>query len=102
MPFIGLAKNLGHKKITLYYSVKNKSEIINEKEFKTKISANFKFVLIESEKQGRLVARQVVSQNKNTDYLLCGPPAMVVQIKNDLQQLKVKPEKIISEEFFLR
>ena len=102
VPFIGLAKNLGHKKITLYYSVKNKSEIINEKEFKTKISANFKFVLIESEKQGRLVARQVVSQNKNTDYLLCGPPAMVVQIKNDLQQLKVKPEKIISEEFFLR
>ena len=102
VPFIGLAKTSSGKKIKLFYSVKSKDELINEKEWLSKSSANFQVVLIESDKQGRLTAEQLISKNKETEYLLCGPTGMTVNIKKELIKLNINPNKIISEEFFLR
>ncbi len=102
VPFVALAKIKSKKKIKLFYSVKTNYDLIKVKELIKKTSDKFQVKFIESDKQGRLKAEQVLSNNPNTEYLLCGPTGMVENIKNDLIKLKVKPKKIISEEFFLK
>ena len=102
VPFIGLVKNRKDKKITLYYSVRNRSDIINEKEIMENVSSNFKVIFIESNIQGRLTCDQVLCQSNSVKYLLCGPLSMVKSMKKGLLKLGVNPKNIISEEFYLR
>lgn len=101
-PFIGLAKEINNKKVTLFYSVKNKSEFINKVEFEKMQTDRFKVVFIESDTQGRLTADKIISLDKSVKYLLCGPPAMVESLKQGLLKLNVDKNNIILEEFFLK
>jgi len=102
-----LVKNQPKRKVTLYYSVRDRKEAVYETELKT-IKAkmrNLQIAIIETEKSGMLSGEKIIKHQKTTDsstkYLLCGPPGMQRAITTQLQELGVPARNIETELFSL-
>lgn len=66
---------------------------------------NFKLWEWESETKGRIGAKNImemVSDPTERQYIICGPTAMMHQIRNGLIEAGVKPERISLEDFALK
>jgi len=105
-PFLSMVKSLENAeyKIDLYYCVNNEKETIFFEEL-LKISQqnpNFRVVPFYSEKQGFINAefiQKISGELNNKEIFLCGPPAMMKNLKEQFLKLKVSRENIHSEEF---
>ena len=105
-PFLGMARTLAQTDYTvdLYYVVHEEKEAVYLKELQDLASANKKFRLfpVFTATQGRLTAESI--QKTSTDMLkkeffVCGPPAMMYALKNQLIKLPVPDDHIHTEEF---
>lgn len=106
-PFISMAKSLINNygySITLYYSVKNKDEVLYFNKLQ-KLSANglgLTFIPWYSQEKGRLSAKAINDLDSDLfkkDIYICGPPPMMKGLIDQLVQLRVKKSHIHSEEF---
>lgn len=104
-PFISMARSLEGNDYTvdLYYCVKKSDEVLLCEEWeeiaKTK---NIKVIPWCSEEKGRLSAKQISDLSSGLsqkDFLLCGPSAFVVDLKNQLISLNIKKKFIHFENF---
>lgn len=104
-PMIGMMSAISpKKKIDFYYSVPHKSEAIYLDKIRQQVSNVFKFKLWESEKEGRLTARNISKLSKNIKECLiymCGPIPMMEDLKSQFEELGVARDSIKSEEFKL-
>lgn len=110
-PFISMAKHLNSQKnnnykIDLYYCVRNKAEMIllNELVAMAENNNNFRILQHCSNEDGLINAKVVNEKSQglvNKDILVCGPPLMMKNLKEQFLQLGVKHNNIHSEEFSL-
>lgn len=109
-PFLSMARSLKkyqHKqKIYLYYCVNNEKEAVFIKDFLriSRQNPNFRIIPFYSEKQGRINANIIQKTSgslKGKEIFLCGPPAMMKNLRQQLLKLKVSIKNIHSEEFQL-
>lgn len=105
-PFLGMAATLVKTDYTvdLYYAVHAEKEAVYLKELSelAKKSKNFRLFPVFTVTQGRLTAE--VIQNATPDFLkkdffICGPPAMMYSLREQLVKLGVQDSHIHTEEF---
>jgi len=108
-PFISIlrdlrAKNkLGNNK--LIFANKTKKDIILEDEFRDMLGKNFINILSEEETErydNGHISEDFIKKNAaslNSNFYVCGPPAMMDAMEEQLDNLKVDKKKIITEEF---
>lgn len=106
-PFVSMAKSLENNpdyEISLYYSVKNKSEAL----YFDKLSqiatqgVGLKFIPWYSQESGRLTAKTITDQEdgiNDKEIFICGPPPMMKGFIDQFKKLGVKNSRIHSEEF---
>jgi len=107
-PFIGMAEDLKDKKnknkIILFYSVRQKEDLVGLESFKEIENQNntFKIIPWASNDQGRLTIENItkeVGKLKNKEYYLCGPEQFKDAITQGLIEQGVKKDNIYSEDF---
>lgn len=107
-PFLSMARSLENfeYQIDLYYCVNREKEAIFLEEL-LKISLqnpNFRVIPFYSEKQGFInanIIQEISGDLFRKEILLCGPPAMIKNLKEQFLKLKVARKNIHSEEFQL-
>ncbi len=110
-PFLSMAQTLGSGpyNIDLYYSVKTASELIDldtlaihQSNLPGQVFRTFPFI---TETYKSYLSAGIIKKNSGNldkrDFLLCGPPGMMQEIKKQLIKLGVKETRIHSEEFSL-
>jgi ferredoxin-NADP reductase len=108
-PFIAILRNLHHEHKTgnnqLIFSNKTVKDIILKDEFENMLGTNFintitneKTDKYDNEKLDQTYLKRKVS-DFNQYFYICGPDAMVEDIRKNLLELGVKEEKIVTEEF---
>lgn len=106
-PFLSMARSLpGKEKIDLYYAVRNEGEAVFKQDL-AQIAASrpsFKIIPFFSDTRGRLTAQEVnkTSGLKGKEIYICGPTAMMQNLRSQLNRLGVSNNVIHSEEFALR
>lgn len=107
-PFLSMARDLGNAPcfIDLYYSVRTEAELVDYATLAQigtpGVGQNFRLIPFVSSKQGYLTAKYVSDTSgglTDKDILLCGPPAMMKSLKDQMAELGVKKAQIHSEEF---
>lgn len=106
-PFLSMAASVdGSQQIDMYYSVKESKEAVYLKELQA-IEAknnNFRINLVDTTKSGYLTADKILTNIEDIDtttFLICGPPAMMKSIRQQLKVKGVKNRSIHTEEFSL-
>ncbi len=108
-PFVSMLKDLNNYpeyKIKLYYSIRNKDDVIYG-EFLNQFAKNlpnFKFIPHISSDQGRLniqVLKNDLHSLDNYDYFICGPKKMMDDLRSQLISEKIKSQNIHMEDFEL-
>ncbi len=106
-PFLSMAESLeDDQQIDMYYSVKDKNEAVylsTLQNIATK-NNNFNLVLVDTQKHGYLTADKIFAQSKDLDsaaFMICGPPAMMKSLIEQLLQKGVARKHIHTEEFSL-
>ncbi len=115
VPFIGLAEDLlehatkrsEKQRINLYYAAKNAEDFIGHETFTelARVFPNFKFILWESSKKGRLTLesiKNIEGEIKNKEFLMCGPAKFKEDIFTNLINLGVEKSHIHEEIFDFR
>jgi ferredoxin-NADP reductase len=108
-PFISIFRNLNvTKKIgdnKLIYANNTKEDILLEEEFTSLLGDNFIPILSDENKHGYehgLINTEFIKSNVadlNCYFYICGPQSMMKSIQSDLNDLGIKPEKIVTEIF---
>lgn len=103
-PFIGMTKSLtGKNKTELYYSVRNKEDIISLDVFKdAEKTRNFKLIPWVTSEKGRLNVDNMLQLSgslKGKDFYLCGPKAFKESLIESLIKRGVSRRRIHEEEF---
>jgi len=108
-PFISIFRDLkiknkmGNNK--LIFANKTKTDIILELEFKKLLGKNFINILSRQELKGYAygkISKEFIKKNSygtNIHFYLCGPPAMMIEIEQQLMNLKIN-KKLITKEIF--
>lgn len=105
-PFLSMARSLGHDEgsIDLYYCVEHDNEAYFLDEF-FDIAArnhNLRVIPIIRDREGFVSAERIEQDSGDLsryDYLICGPPAMIVNLRAQLIRKGVPPARIHAEEF---
>ncbi len=104
-PFLGMAEDMrdGHFSdidVVLYYSVREKEDLIGMEELKAieKEMKNFRVVPWVSREKGRLSVSEL-GPLEGKDFFLCGPAAFKNSLTQNLLQKGVKDQHIHTEEF---
>lgn len=90
----------------LIYANKTKADIILEKEFRTILGTNFINILSEEKvpgyANGHITENFIGANNggKNRKYYVCGPPAMMDAVQEQLSKLGVAEDCITTEKVF--
>jgi predicted ferric reductase len=108
-PFLSMAQKLesGPYNIDLYYAVRSEAELVDldklvavQRNEPGKVFRVFPFV---TEKYNRHLSADLIASNSSDfaqrDFLICGPPAMMNGLKNQLRKMGVKKFKIHTEDF---
>jgi len=106
-PFLGMARDLASGpdyKITLYYCAKTEDEMMFFGELMdiAARNSNFKVIGFCQNKEGFLTASAIKATSGdflNKDILLCGPPAMMSDLRKQLVSAGLANKNIHSEEF---
>jgi len=108
-PFIGMAEDLAEDKdftghVTLFYSVKNKDELIGDDIFHqvAQKTQKFSYVPWVSNNQGRIGVKDIYERSgrfKNKEFFLCGPTPLKESLINAFVKNGVS-KKYIHEEIF--
>lgn len=105
-PFLGMAKDVrGDYKVNLFYSVKNREEFVEFEELKRlaeKSGGALNLIPVVSEKDGLLDASKVknaVGDIDGSEILICGPPPMMKELKEQFKDSGIKSKYIHTEEF---
>lgn len=108
-PFISILRDL-HRKgelegNRLLFANSREKDIINKEEFETILGDDFRNILSQEETEEHDYGRidtEYIKENLTSedDYVyLCGPPPMMDAVKESLEELGIKDEKIIKEDF---
>ncbi len=107
-PFMSRVRELevsGSEKITLYYAVRDKKDALFADELRTTANKidGFTLRLWESNTEGKFAVRDIAELKAGADhtYFICGPPQMLVSMKQDLKKVGVKRGAVYAEEFKL-
>ena len=103
-PFLSMARSLEKEsaKIKMYYCTNTKEEAIFVEELKeiAKKSANFKIKTWFSNETGKINGDMIVkSEGKDNLFLICGPPAMMNAVSEQLVNQGVPKNNIKMENF---
>jgi predicted ferric reductase len=105
-PFISMAKTIqdGEYDVDLYYCVNNHEEAVFMNELRSISERNRSIQVIPwiSKEKGFLNTESINQLSGNLvdkDYFLCGPPAMMKNIRKQLNSLNIPDTQIHSEEF---
>lgn len=108
-PFISILRDLNAKKQLgnnkLIFANKRKSDIILKSEFEQILQNNFINILSEEKTKeyahGYITEDFIKENDTNLDsyFYLCGPPAMMEAVENQLRKLKVSENHIVKEAF---
>jgi len=108
-PFISILRDLESKNQLgnnkLIFANKRKSDIILRSEFEAMLQNNFTNIL--SKEKTKEYAHGYITEDfikthgntLNSYFYLCGPPAMMDAVENQLKNLKVSDEHIVKEAF---
>jgi predicted ferric reductase len=94
-------------KVDLYYSVKTQAELIDlptMAQWAQASNHSLRIIPFISERDGKITAeriQQISGDLSSCEVLLCGPPAMMHSIKDQLTKVGVKKSLIHAEEFAL-
>ena len=108
VPFLSMAQSVKKEKdlhIDLYYCVKKKCELIDEKQLSSMpnlSNIDFKFIPYAEDTHGFLTADIIKQKSGNLsekEFYICGPPAMMKDLRTQLKTQGVPSYKIHSEEF---
>lgn len=110
-PFLSQARSMKYEEhyddvaaVDFYYSVKEESEAIFQKELEgIEMHNNFKVIPFISSKQGYLTAEVIAKQSKtkSRDIFICGPPPMMFSLKKQFIKMGIPKSRIHLEEFAL-
>ncbi len=107
-PFMSRVRELeasGSEEVILYYTVRDKKDALFVGELKALASKTDRFTLRiwESNTEGRFTVKNIDELKPDTSrtYFICGPPQMLISIKQDLKRAGVKRGSIYAEEFKL-
>jgi ferredoxin-NADP reductase len=106
-PFLSMARSLGDEddvRIDLYYAVENEEEtyFLDEFEAIAERHKSMRVFPVIREKVGFLTAdfiEETSGELQSRDFLICGPPAMIVNLRSQLIARGVPEQQIHSEEF---
>jgi predicted ferric reductase len=109
-PFLSMARSLDANahRIDFYYCMQdsNQAHFLNELFEISDHHLNFRVIPIRTASHGHLTAediRRVTPELPTKDFLICGPPVMIKNLKTQLLELGVPTEQIHYEDFsFMR
>lgn len=98
-PFISMAKTIPFDyEVNFYYLVKDKSEMLDTKNF----NKNIKINIHESAKSGHFEAKNIALENlKDYEVFICGPLPLMNALTKQFKDLGVKSSHIHTEQFAL-
>jgi len=97
-------KGSSENKIILFYSVKDKNDLVFENEIKKAgyLNKNFESKIHFSKENGRLTAQLVkdfVKDLNDKNIFICGPVKMIEDFENSFLKIGIRKEQIFSEKF---
>ncbi|CAN5657271.1 ferric reductase-like transmembrane domain-containing protein [soil metagenome] len=105
-PFLSMARSLdgNTRSIDFYYCVEHELEahFLGELREIARSRDDFRVVLVARDKDGFLTAERVAREHEDllsADVLVCGPPAMIDNLRSQLRALGVRDERVHAEEF---
>ena len=106
-PFLSLARSLpdeGGPSVDLYYGVEHEEEahFLDELREIAARRGDFRVVVVPRDRDGFLTAERLVEELgdlSRTDVLICGPPAMIHNLRAQLHAVGVPDARIDAEEF---
>lgn len=105
-PFLSMARSLdgSDREIDFYYCVEHEPEahFLDELRDIARRRDDFSVVLVARDTDGFLTAERVQREHDDllsADVLICGPPAMIDNLRSQLRVLGVRDERIHAEEF---
>lgn len=105
-PFLSMARSLdgSARSIDFYYCVEHKPEahFLDELREIARSRDDFRVALVARDTDGFLTAERVAREHEDllfADVLICGPPAMIDNLRAQLRALGLRDERIHAEEF---
>ncbi len=105
-PFLSMARSLdgSRKSIDFYYCVEREPEahFLDELREIARSRQDFHLVLVARDTDGFLTGERVAREHEDllsADVLICGPPAMIDNLRSQLRAFGVRDERIHAEEF---
>ncbi len=104
-PFISMARAIskgGDYDVDLYYCTADASEAYFHDELATHVNV----IAVREDTEGFVTAEMIAAHSGplsgDTDYLICGPPAMISSLRAQLVAAGVPPDRVHAEEFTFR
>ena len=105
-PFLSMARAVSHSRdsydVDLYYCVAHAGETY----FHDELAAHVDVIVVREDRDGFLTAEMIAERSgpltDDTDYLLCGPTAMMRSLRSQLEDAGVPGERIHAEDFTFR
>ena len=106
-PFLSMARSLGERdepSVDFYYCVENEDEahFLGELDAITARRHDFRVFVLARDEAGFLTAGRIAAESGNLPskgVLICGPPAMIVNLRSQLLEAGVPTAQIHAEEF---
>ncbi|MBA3376062.1 MAG: ferredoxin reductase family protein [Actinobacteria bacterium] len=105
-PFLSMARSLDGRarSIDFYYCVEYEPEahFLDELREVARSNDDFRIILVARDTDGFLTAERVAREHEDllsADVLICGPPAMIDNLRSQLRTLGVSDQRIHAEEF---
>ncbi len=102
-PFVSMLSEKPSANVVLFYSVKTSSEAAFDADLKSLASQNnFTYYLHSTDTDSRINANHIASKaplTPDTYIFICGPLAMMENLRNQFLKLKVKNSHIVFEDF---
>lgn len=104
-PFLSLARDLGERQVKLFWSVRDADEAAHRPELRSLSGTqpNLEFTLWDSSDKGYISLDGLgLDDTADTEFMLCGPPALKSALTQQLMAKGVKSGWIHDEEFAFR
>jgi predicted ferric reductase len=107
-PFLSIARNFSSQKpkVDMFYTVQTRAELVDQealRDFLPQHYPQFRYhTFVNEEQKGFLTAQYIAEQAggiEGKEIFLCGPPAMMKSLRQQLKAMKIPNNKIHSEEF---
>jgi predicted ferric reductase len=105
-PFLSMARSLNGARpaVDFYYCVEHEPEahFLDELRSIARARDDFQVVLVPRDTEGFLTAERIAAENEglaSADVLICGPPAMIDNLRSQLRARGIPGERIHAEEF---